>query len=384
MRLAFSAALVLGAALPGAVPGSYAASPLRMCADPDNLPFSTAAAAAAGQAGTPGLYVEIGQAVAGALGRPMETVRSLSYFGKRNLRTTLLADQCDFAVGLPAVDDFMGLAVVFTRPFISVGYAIAAPWDRPVAKLGDFDGKRVAVQFNPLPQSLLATRPAVTSVTVMDPDEGMRLLADRKVDAAFVWGPSAGYDNRISLHDGFRVVSADGAQMRFGAAIGFSRKNAALRDEVDAALPALADRIAALAEKHALPTGPGIQLAAASPAPAASAQQAAAEVAQPVNAEATPPLAAEAVHVGAAEGRSLFNQTCSHCHGPDEVQSGAADQPAAAAAPLRRRPRERLPHDRHERAAEQGGANLRQRDPGRRHRQDLRLPRHGPGTVRVA
>ncbi len=320
MRPAFSAALVLGTALLGAAPDSHAAAPLRLCADPDNLPFSTASAAA-GQAGAPGLYVEIGQAVAGALGRPMETVWSLSYFGKRNLRTTLLAGQCDFAVGLPAVDDFIGPAVIFTRPFISVGYAIATPRDRPVAKLGDFDGKRVAVQFNSSPQSLLATRPAVTSVTVMDPDEGMQLLADRKVDAAFVWGPSAGYDNRTSLHDGFRVVSVDGSQMRFGAAIGFSRKNGALRDEVDAALPALAERIAALAEKYALPTGPGVQLAAADTAPAALAQQAAAEAAQPVNAEATPPLAAEPVHEGAAEGRSLFNQTCSHCHGPDAVQS---------------------------------------------------------------
>lgn len=317
MRSAFAAALVLGTALLGAAPGSYAAAPLRLCADPDNLPFSTASAAAG-----LGLYVEIGQAVAGALGRPMATVWSLSYFGKRNLRTTLLAGQCDFAVGLPAVDDFMGPAVIFTRPFISVGYAIATPRDRPVTRLGDLDGMRVAVQFNSSPQSLLATRPAVTSVTVMDPDEGMRLLADRKVDAAFVWGPSAGYDNRISLHDGFRVVSADGAQMRFGAAIGFSRKNAALRDEVDAVLPALAERIAALAEKYALPTGPGVLLAAAEPVLAAMTQQGAAEAAQPVEAEGAQPPAAEPVHEEAtAEGRSLFNQTCSHCHGPDAVQS---------------------------------------------------------------
>lgn len=315
MRPVFAAGLVLGTVLLGAVPGSYAAAPLRLCADPDNLPFSTASAAAG-----LGLYVEIGQAVAGALGRPMATVWSLSYFGKRNLRTTLLAGQCDFAVGLPAVDDFMGPAVIFTRPFISVGYAIATPRDRPVTRLGDLDGMRVAVQFNSSPQSLLATRPAVTSVTVMDPDEGMRLLADRKVDAAFVWGPSAGYDNRISLHDGFRVVSADGAQMRFGAAIGFSRKNAALRDEVDAVLPALAERIAALAEKYALPTGPGVQLAAAEPVLAALAQQGAAEAAQPVEAEGAQPPAAEPVHEEAtAEGRSLFNQTCSHCHGPDAV-----------------------------------------------------------------
>ncbi len=106
MRSAFAAVLVLGTALLGGAPHSYAATPLRLRADPDNLPFGTASAVA-GQAGGPGLYVEIGQAVAGALGRPMETVWSLTYFGKRNLLTTLLAGQCGCAVVLPTVDDFM-------------------------------------------------------------------------------------------------------------------------------------------------------------------------------------------------------------------------------------------------------------------------------------
>ena len=69
--------------------------------------------------GAPGLYVEIGHAVAEALGRPMETVWSLSYFGKRNLRTTLLAGQCDLAVGLPAEADFMGPRLIFTRTILS-------------------------------------------------------------------------------------------------------------------------------------------------------------------------------------------------------------------------------------------------------------------------
>jgi len=272
MLRALLAGLAAGAVLIGAAPADQPA-PLRLCADPSNLPFSSSSEAAA-KAGTPGLYVEIGQAVASALGRPMETVWSLSYFEKRNLRATMLAGRCDFTVGLPAVDDFMGPNVIFSRPILSVGYAIAAARDVRISALGDLDGKRVAVQFATPPQSLVATRDAVTAATVMDPEEGMQLLAQGRVDVAFLWGPSAGYDNRALLHDAFQVTPVDGQWMRYDAAIGFARKDKALRDQVNAVLPGLAPRIAELAAKYALPTGPAVTLAAQTPALAATAEPA--------------------------------------------------------------------------------------------------------------
>jgi polar amino acid transport system substrate-binding protein len=282
----------------------------------------------------PGLYIEIGQAVADALDRPMETVWSLSYFGKRNLRTTLLAGQCDFAVGLPAVDDFMGPKVIFSRPIMSVGYALAVPRDAKISSFANLNGKRVAVQFASPPQSFVATQDAISSATVMDPDEGMRLLADGKVDAAFVWGPSAGYFNHALLHDEFRVMPADGPQMRFDAAIGFSRKNKELRDQVDAVLPALTAKIAALVVKYALPDGAPITLTAMDTVQSATAEMPApveppkpeAKPAEPamanINPTAEPAKAApETKTADAAEGREIFNGTCAHCHGPDAVQS---------------------------------------------------------------
>ena len=121
----FSVALAVG----GAAAAQAATPPLRLCADPANLPFSSNETDAVAR-GTPGLYVEIGQAVAEALGRPMETVWSHSHFGKRNVRTTLLAGQCDLVVGLPAVPDFMGPRVVYTRPMLNLGYALVVPKER--------------------------------------------------------------------------------------------------------------------------------------------------------------------------------------------------------------------------------------------------------------
>ena len=304
--IGLAAALACGAAASQATvaPASPAALPaLRLCADPDNLPFSSRAA----DANAPGLYVEIGGAVAQALGRPMETVWSLSYFGKRNLRATLLAGQCDLAVGLPAVADFMGPRVIFTGPILQLGYALVVPQGSTARSVDDLKGQRVAVQFSSPPQSLLAARNDITLVTAMDPEEAMRRLAAGEADAAFLWTASAGYINHVVLNDRYRIVPMAGPQMQFDAAIGLSNKQPKLRDEVDAVLPALAPRIRELAAKYAVTQGPPVMLAAADPQQLALADALAASA----------PAAAPPGDV--AKGSGIFNSVCAHCHGPAGV-----------------------------------------------------------------
>jgi polar amino acid transport system substrate-binding protein len=309
--------LGLAAALFGGLASAQAAiQPLRLCADPANLPFSSKAPEAQDQ-GAPGLYVEIGKAVADALGRPMETVWSLSYFGKRNLRTTLLAGQCDLAVGLPAISDFMGPRVIFTRPILQLGYAIVVPKDQTTNSIEDLKGKRVAVQFSSPPQSLLAMRSDITSVTTMDPEEAMRRLAAGEVDAAFIWAANAGYINRTALHDAFKLIPVEAPQMQFQAAIGFSSKQTALRDEVDTVLAQLAPRIRDLSIKYA-----GVAMAPALTMTDAGPQQLAANdaVAAPAPAGAEKGDAAKGDAAGdAAKGKEVFDGTCAHCHGPNAI-----------------------------------------------------------------
>ena len=299
----------LAAALACAAAAAQAAiAPLRLCADPANLPFSSNAPEAVEKA-APGLYVEIGQALARALGRPMETVWSLSYFGKRNLRTTLLAGQCDLAIGLPAVSDFMGPRVIFTRSFLTLGYALVVPKSLPATGVDDLKGKRVAVQFASPPQSLLAMRNDITSVTTLDPEEAMRRLAAGEADAAFIWAASAGYINRFVLHDRFNVIPVEAPQMQWQAAIGLSNKQAGLRDEVDAALGRLEPRIRDLTAKYGMTAGPALVLADASPMPVQVAANDVADTPPPSHSEAGNP----------AEGKEVFNGTCGHCHGPDAI-----------------------------------------------------------------
>lgn len=303
-RKACLRAALLGALLFAARTGA-AAEPLRLCADPANLPLSS------DQPANPGLYIEIGRAIAAALGRPAETVWSLSYFGKRNLGATLLAGQCDIAVGLPDDPDFMGPRVIFSRSFLSLGYALLVPAGLPVLRLDDLAGHKVAVQFGTPPQSLLAQHGGIVGVTAMSPEEAVQDLQQGKAEAAFVWGPQAGYLNTRLLGGRYSVIPVDGPGMQWRAAIGFARTQKALRDAVDAILPAVAARVPELAAKYGLPGGTPIRL-----------NQAAAitDVVLATDDGATPaPASAAAPADPVKAGQDLFNGTCAHCHGPDGV-----------------------------------------------------------------
>lgn len=271
------------------------AVPLRVCLDPDNLPFSSS------HAEPPGIYVELAQRIAAALGSRFEPVWTRTYFGKHQVRTTLLAGRCDAFIGLPETADFMGPRVVMSQPILSLGYALVSPRGAPAASLADLAGKRVAVQFDTPPQSLLASRDDVRMVTVLSPEEAMRDLAAKAVDDAFIWGPSAGWVNRSSLNGAYRVVPVAGKALQWQAAIGFPSGGTGLRDAVDRVLPGLKNAMPALLAKYGFPDAAPIELAAA---PAQPAQ----------------PTAAAGSAEQISAGRGLFNQNCSHCHGPDAVQ----------------------------------------------------------------
>jgi ABC-type amino acid transport substrate-binding protein/cytochrome c5 len=329
----FTAALVIGAVVAAPIRGGAQtpatnqtdAQPLRVCADPDDLPFSSE------KSETPGIYIELGQRIAQSLGRPFEPVWALSYFGKRAVRTTLLAKTCDVYVGLPGIKGFMGPQLVYSKPFLHIGYAIMAPAGQHITKLDDLSGKRVAVQFSTPPQIVLAERDDVKSVTFLNPEEAVKALERHDVDVAFIWGPVAGYINRTALHGAYDVIPVSGEGMQYPVKIGFIRASAELRDQVDKVLQDSHQAVADLAAKYGLPTAVPIELASlddtASPVMilASTSETESAVPTQQATAESTnAPSAKDAAASDAdavAQGHAIFNGTCSHCHGPDAVQA---------------------------------------------------------------
>ena len=276
------------------------ATPLRLCVDPDNLPFSSENAA------TPGFYIELGGEIARALGRPFQPVWVPTYYTKRQIRLKMLAGQCDGFVGVPAEASFMGPRLVFSKPIVHLGYALVAAPTMKVNGIGDLRGRRVAVQFSTPPQDILASDNDVRTVTVLSPEEGMQDLADGKADAAFIWGPSAAWVNHNAMHDAYRVVPVEGDHMQWSAAIAFPRDRTDLRDQVDQAVDRLGDSVNALAVKYGFPTDAPSrgELSPAHPGKG-EAQTTGAPPPSPADIQA---------------GRKLFNETCSHCHGPDALQ----------------------------------------------------------------
>ncbi|MCP3461796.1 transporter substrate-binding domain-containing protein [Bradyrhizobium sp. CCGUVB23] len=294
------------------------AQPFRLCADPTNLPFSSDSAS------QPGFYVEIGQALAQALGQPIAYDWYKSYFGKRTVRVTLLGKQCDAMIGLPRSEDFMGPAVIFSNAFAKEGYALVAAKGQAIGGVDGLKGKRVAVQFASTPQDLLASRDDVQKVTVLSPEEGMQALDQGKADVAFIWGPVAGWLNKTTYRDRYQIELTEGEGLSWDAAIGFAKTSTELRDRVDAILPQLQKTIADLAVKYGLPTGQPVRFGAqAVPAGITTGTGTGARVTEIANVVATETkgdaAAPSAEAVGT--GKEIFNGTCAHCHGPDAIQS---------------------------------------------------------------
>ncbi|MGO9486838.1 MAG: c-type cytochrome [Rhodomicrobium sp.] len=330
---AFVPALCLSLFTMGAHAGE--ALPIRVCADPDNLPFSS------DRPDNPGLYTEIGAVLGRELNRPVTAVWYRTNFGKRAIRVTLLAKQCDLAIGLPADPELMGPALIFSKPFMQAGYALVTKKPEAASAISQLSGRAVAVQFGTPAQSFLANYSDIRTVTRMSPEDGIKALASGEADAAFVWAPSAGYLNKTGYADAFNIVPVDGPGFQWPVAIAFAKRDAALRNEVNAALDRMAGKIAELQAKYGFPTAAPVKLSENAPAAASLIKLVAAVPAEPVPAaapaetqgpdaaspktaklaEEAPPQAAGGSLALVAEGKEIFNGTCAHCHGPNAEQA---------------------------------------------------------------
>lgn len=253
--------LLLGAL---AVPGASGAHPgvLRVCADPNNLPFSS-------EAGD-GFENELGQLMARELGRRVE----YTWWAQRRgaLRSTLKAELCDVVMGVPASLDL----VATTRPYYSSSYVFVSQAARGL-DIASFDDPRlrslrVGVQLvgddytNTPPVHALSARGVTNNVRgysvlgdYAEPTPAARIVhavEQGEVDVAVVWGPLAGYVARKSSVP-LRLVPtppSDGAlPMRFAIAMGVRKADHGLRRELDAVIARRGPEIDALLSRYGVP-----------------------------------------------------------------------------------------------------------------------------------
>jgi quinoprotein dehydrogenase-associated probable ABC transporter substrate-binding protein len=248
-----------GAAPAGAAPAGNPLPNLRVCADPDNLPYS--------QRDESGFENRIARLIADDLGM------RLSYFWQEQrrgfVRKSMGAGECDVFIGVPAGFD----KVLTTRPYYRSTYVAVTRSDAPAFSGFAPDalrGRRFGVQLigNDMaaspPGYALAKGGAVDNVTGFlvygDGPTARRMtdaLASGAIDVALAWGPQAAYfahGARVPMKLA-QLTPPAGLPVPFAysIAIGVRKGDTALRDRLDALLARRKADIDAILDAYFVP-----------------------------------------------------------------------------------------------------------------------------------
>jgi mxaJ protein len=244
-----------------AAAGGAEARELRVCADPNNLPFSNDR--------LEGLENRIVALIVRDLGASV----TYTWWAQRRgyVRNTLNADQCDLVPGVATGVETLAA----TRPYYRSTYVFVTRADRKLDLHGLSDPRlrtlKIGVQLvgddgsNTPPAHALAARGVIGNVRGYmlygdysrpnPPAAILDAVARGEVDVALVWGPLAGYfadrePARLALEP--VTPTMDGPwPMAFDVSMGVRRRDKALLQEVDAALERNRAAIdAILAEYH--------------------------------------------------------------------------------------------------------------------------------------
>jgi mxaJ protein len=267
-----AAAIVLAAALAAGACAERAAveaappapRELRVCSDPNNLPFSNDR-----EEGFENALAELVAAEMGASLRYTWWVQRRGF-----IRHTLRALECDVVMGVPTTYEL----VLATRPYYRSQYVFVYRPDRglEVRSLDDdvLRTARIGVHVigedyaNPPPAHALAGRGLIDNVAGYSifgdyarPNPPARLIeavAAGEVDVAVVWGPIAGYFAArqpvpLELVPVTPEIDLPFLPMAFDISMGVRREDEALRDELDAIIERKRPEVEALLAAYDVP-----------------------------------------------------------------------------------------------------------------------------------
>jgi mxaJ protein len=272
MTLRLAGAIAIAAGLSGApgfstagsAPAAATARTLRVCADPNNLPFSNQR--------LEGFENRLATIVARELNARVE----YTWWAQRRgyVRNTIGAGACDVLMGVPRGFEM----TLVTRPYYRSAYVFVSRRGE-YANLRSLDDPvlrrvRVGVQLvgndgqNTPPAHALADRGVIANVVgytlygnYVDPNPPARIVeavARGDVDVAVAWGPLAGYfASRQSVPLAVRPVTPqidrNGMPLAFDIGVGVSRKLPQLRDEIDAVLGRRHQEVEHLLDDYGVP-----------------------------------------------------------------------------------------------------------------------------------
>lgn len=235
----------------------------KVCADPDNMPFSNLK--------KEGFEDKIAEVLANDLGKKL----SFTYAYNRQgfLRNTINAGRCDVVIGTTSDYD----ALRTSKPYYRSGHVFVwrkdsgyniTNWDSPDLKKGvigvigqspatiplrDYD-----LMGNARPYRMQRDLNLPTSFLIDD-------LAKKDIDIAIMWGPIAGYYAKkstvpmeVALIPEYNKVDLKGKEY-WNISVGVRKKDKERMAQIDAALERNKDKIAKILADYGIPTVPVVE-----------------------------------------------------------------------------------------------------------------------------
>jgi len=242
----------------GIVPGELVDSTkFRVCADPDNLPYSN-------EAGE-GFENKIAELLAGELGREVAYTWYPSTVGF--VRNTLAARVCDVVIGVPTTNELMQN----TNPYYRSTYALIQRTDAEprVTKLDDpaLTTMRIGGVANTPPITLLAQQGLIGNLAPYQlmadtrhdhpAQEMVQDVENGEIDIAVVWGPIGGYFAQEA--DGVLLVTPLAAdesspvRLDFRMSMGLRRGEPAWKDQLNGLIKEQQPAIEAILMDYGVP-----------------------------------------------------------------------------------------------------------------------------------
>ena len=261
--------LLLFATLPASVPASPERSTntndqFRVCADPNNLPYSNQK--------LEGFENKLAELLAKELGQEV----TYTWWPQRRgfLRNTLQAGVCDVIMGVPVGYD----PVLTTQPYYRSSYVFVSPkeanygitsFDDPLLQTLKIGVHLIGDDYaNSPPAHLLSAKGIVKNVVGYSvfgdygedspPGKIIKAVADGDVNLAIVWGPIAGYFSRkqtvpLTLIPVPIETGSPSLPLAYNIALGVRRGNEQLRKQLNELLNRKAVEVTNILTEYGVP-----------------------------------------------------------------------------------------------------------------------------------
>ncbi len=235
-------------------------NPLRVCGDPNNLPFSNKQ--------SEGFENKIAEVIA------KELKIDLTYFWWPHqhglVRRALKPGLCDVMISIPQGWD----RVLWTRPYYRSAYAIVYRKDRglQISSLDDpiLKQLKIGVHINTPPAEALANRGVTTNIVGYSPyydslterrDKILQDLIAGEIDVVIDWGPMVGhFVKRFNGSTPLELVLLQGGEpgspFTFEFSMGVKEGNTALKAELEQAISKRRAEIGKILEEYGVPVLP--------------------------------------------------------------------------------------------------------------------------------